>query len=103
MASATSPDNAAVPVLTLTGDVDVTCAEEVVARGERLLPAAASGGRIVVDLGRVNYFDSSGLAALLRLRRIAEPRGIEVALRDVPHSVAVLLRLAGLEEFFPTG
>jgi phosphoserine phosphatase RsbU/P len=103
MASATSPDNAAVPVLTLTGDVDVTCADEVVSDGEQLLHAAASGGRIVIDLGRVNFFDSSGVAALLRLRRIAAPRGIEVALRDVPNSVALLLRMAGLEELFPTG
>jgi anti-anti-sigma factor len=81
----------------------VTRADEVVAGGEQLLPAAASSGRIVVDLGQVKFFDSSGLAALLRLRRIAAPRGTEVALRNVPYSVAVLLRMAGLEELFPTG
>jgi anti-sigma B factor antagonist len=99
------PDGSDLPgplVLELDGEIDVARAEDVVARGEKLLQGATSAGqRLVVDMGRVEFIDSSGLSALLRLRGRAEERGVAVALRDVPRRVSVLLQLAGLDEVFP--
>jgi anti-anti-sigma factor len=46
--------------------------------------------------------DSSGLSALVRLRRAAEAKGTQLLLRDVPDRVSSVLRLTGMSEYFPT-
>jgi len=90
------------PVLVLHGDVDVVRADEMVAEGDTMLRAALGGGTFAVDMSDVDFIDSSGLSGLLRLRRAAEQRGMEVRLRGVPEHVAVLLRLSGLEQVLPS-
>ena len=94
--------DAAGPVLVLHGDVDVVRADEMVAEGDTMLRAAPGGGTFAVDMSDVDFIDSSGLSGLLRLRRAAEQRGMEVRLRGVPEHVAVLLRLSGLEQVLPS-
>jgi anti-sigma B factor antagonist len=88
-------------VLQLAGQIDVAQAPSVVAQGERLLAGGEAGQCLVVDLGSVEFLDSSGLSALLRLRRDASERGIDISLRDVPRSVGAVLKLAGLEQVLP--
>ena len=90
------------PVLVLHGDVDVIRADQVVADGDAMLRATPAGQRFTVDMSDVAFIDSSGLSGLLRLRRTAQQRGIEIRLRGVPDQVAALLRLSGLEQVLPT-
>jgi anti-sigma B factor antagonist len=95
-------ERAAAPlVLTLSGEVDLAQSERVVDRGSELLRTAAAGQRLVIDMGRVRFIDSSGLSGLLRLRRMAEQCNVPISLRDVPEQVMGLLRLAGLEQVLP--
>jgi anti-sigma B factor antagonist len=89
------------PVLTLRGDIDVGQADQLVMEGAALLRDTSSGHYLVVDLTAVDFIDSSGISALLRLRRNALQRAIEVRLRGVPDHVAVLLRISGLEQVLP--
>jgi anti-sigma B factor antagonist len=89
------------PVLELAGEIDLARSEEIVTRGERLLDESAAGQPVVVDLARVQFIDSSGLSALLRLRRLALARGRSVVLRDVPPFVARLLSLSGVDQVLP--
>ena len=96
-----SADPTAHPVLTLRGDIDVVQADQLVIEGAALLREAPSGQYLVVDLSGVDFIDSSGISALLRLRRNALQRAIEVRLRGVPEHVAVLLRISGLEQVLP--
>jgi anti-anti-sigma factor len=57
-------------------------------------PMRDSGAtRLAIDLGEVTFCDSSGLGALLDIRRAAGEAGIEMVLRNVPPSVARLLDL----------
>jgi len=70
--------------------------EEVVAE---LVEGGA--GRIVLDLERVSYIDSSGLGSMVACRRTASERGVEVVLLRPAGKVADLLALSGLEEVFP--
>lgn len=91
---------AAAAVLTLSGDIDVAQSDAILAEGEALLASTSSGGRLLIEVGDVAFIDSSGLSSLLRLRRIASERDIEIVLRHVPHSMAVVLRLGGLEGVF---
>jgi anti-anti-sigma factor len=53
--------------------------------------------RVVVDLGDVTFCDSSGLGALLDIRRAAGDAGIAMVLRDVPAPVARLLDLTDVD------
>jgi len=89
-------------MLRLFGDIDLATADDVVARAANLLTHHPPGVPLIVDLGEVTFLDSSGLSALVRLRRAAEAQGSQVLLRDVPQRVTVLLELAGLAEYFPT-
>lgn len=95
------PDQPPAAMLRLSGDIDLATADDVVMRGANLLTHGQSGVPLIVDLGEVTFLDSSGLSALVRLRRAAEAQGCQVLLRDVPDRVAALLELSGLAEYFP--
>lgn len=53
--------------------------------------------RVVVDMGEVTFCDSSGLGALLDIRRVAGDTGTEMVLRNVPAPVARLLDLTDVD------
>lgn len=64
------------PVLTLTGEVDISN----VADFQRALEATPSEDLIVIDMGAVEFLDSTALAALVRFRNVRVARGSSVAL-----------------------
>jgi anti-sigma B factor antagonist len=96
-----SADPNAHPVLTLRGDIDVVQADQLVIEGAAILRDTPPGQYLAIDLAGVDFMDSSGISALLRLRRNALQRKVEVRLRGVPEHVAVLLRISGLEQVLP--
>lgn len=93
---------AATAVLELSGEIDVARSDAVLAEGEALLDQTPRGDRLVVDVAEVEFIDSSGLSALLRLRRLAGERDVTIVLRNVPHFMASVMRVGGLEGVFPT-
>ncbi len=67
-----------VPVVAAPEEIDITNAE---ALRSALLQAAANGhGRLVVDMTRTRFCDSSGLHALIAAHKRAEAEGREVVL-----------------------
>jgi anti-anti-sigma factor len=80
-------------VARLSGELDLTASDRVVeALGRE--PTLSAAPRLVVDMGGVTFCDSSGLGALLDVRRAAGDAGVEMVLRDVRRQVARLLDLA---------
>ena len=61
---------------------------------------AASDGRLLVDLGAVEFIDSSGVRALLRVH-LDHPDRVELV--DVPEPVRRVLTIAGLDKFLVDG
>ena len=59
--------DSAVPVVTVTGEVDLSNAAEVVEAAAAAVPNAATA--LVVDLSATTYLDSSGIHALFGLAR----------------------------------
>jgi anti-sigma B factor antagonist len=57
--------------------------------------------RVAVDLGGVKFCDSSGVGALLDIRRAAERSGATVALWAPSAGVARVLDIAGIEDLLP--
>ena len=99
----TAPSEQPSPVtLPLRGEIDLNTADELLTRGRMLLAQCGPDTPLVVDLGAVSFMDSSGLSALVRLRRAAEANGTPLLLRDVPDRVGTVLRLTGMSEYFPT-
>jgi anti-sigma B factor antagonist len=77
---------------TLTGELDLTARDAVV---EALVRPLSHDGasRLVVDMSGVTFCDSSGLGALLDVRRVAGDAGVAMVLRAVTRQVARLLDL----------
>ena len=54
-------------------------------------------GAVVVDAGPLRRFDSSALAVLLEIDRVAQAWGREFAIRSVPAKLVALARLYGVD------
>jgi anti-anti-sigma factor len=68
---------------------------------EQMLRQAPPRGRIVIDLGNVNYVDSSGLGSLIRLKLSAEKGdGRTVRFVNIAPSLMTLLRISNLDSWF---
>jgi anti-anti-sigma factor len=96
-------DRAGVWLLVVGGAVELASCRQLDSAVDELLRTAPQ--RLVIDLRAVDFVDSSGLAILVRARRRALRRGVELRLVcDVTRTLRVLA-LTGLDrsfEIFPT-
>jgi anti-sigma B factor antagonist len=86
-------------LLILAGDLDLRTADQL----RDLLPAIAlrDGQLLVIDLARVEFCDSSGLAALVAGRNHTLAAHADIALTAVPRPIARVLHILGLDTAFP--
>lgn len=82
-------------VVALAGDLDIVTSEDV----KRRLAALLEDGnrKITVDMGEVDFIDSSGLGALVAVHQLASSKGSHLVVRSVPSRVQNLLRLTRLD------
>lgn len=85
--------------LNLEGDIDVSLADQLAEEATQALDAAESSG-LVVDMQNVKFIDSTGLGALVRLRKNAVARGISLRLRNVPPQTLRVMQLTALDQSF---
>jgi len=83
-------------VVRASGELDLSTRTILV---DRVIPSLKDGGavRIAIVLDEVTFCDSSGLGALLDLRRAAGDAGIDLVLRNVSPPVARLLDLTDVD------
>jgi anti-anti-sigma factor len=94
-----TPDDEAVAVLSLTGDVDSASAPGFAAQARRLLHTDGLQ-LLIVDLGEVRFIDSSGIGLLVRIRNESARHGTDLVLTQVPRRTSVLLEISGLRDVF---
>lgn len=85
-------------ILSVSGDVDLYSSpelREVLQKG-----IARSQQALGVDLSKVPYMDSSGVATLVEGRRSADGRKISFALIQPSPSVMKVLQLSKLDSYF---
>ena len=82
----------------LWGDVDASLRDQASAA---MVVLAKQGGPYVVDVADVTFIDSSGIAFILQLHRLATEEGSTAILRDPPGLVTNLLELIGLTGAIP--
>ena len=85
-------------VVALTGELDVSCADVLEREVRRLRRAGFD--RVVVDLCRVVFVDSSGLRALISLRNTAQREGHRLVLRPGPPRVQRIFDLTATRGLF---
>jgi anti-anti-sigma factor len=84
-------------VLSVTGEFDLAVVDEFL---EHALACLDRAQGIDVDLGGVSFIDSSGLGALVRVRKEAAARGKTLTLVDVSAATHRLLEITGLQQAF---
>jgi anti-anti-sigma factor len=91
----TTPAGASLAILTLAGEVDMSSAHEIDA-----VVAVVAGWNetadVVIDLSRVSFIDSSGIAALLRCRQELDDAGIGFNVIGAQGMPLNVLRITGV-------
>ena len=85
-------------VLPLEGEIDLHVSPEVAASLRTMI--AKKPKHLVVDLSRVTYMDSSGLAVLIEGMQKVQEYGGKFALAGVQESVTHILEIARLDQVF---
>jgi anti-anti-sigma factor len=93
--------DAGVPVVRVTGELDISTVGQLVrVIGAAARDAAAKPPRLVVDLTELAFCDSTGLRALIGAVKEVHVLGGRVVLAVAPGgTLDVLLNLSGLREF----
>lgn len=84
-------------VVTLDGEVDLQHSPTL---RRVLLKAVENDLPVLVNLEKVAYIDSSGIASLVEALQTARGRGIDLVLVSVSDAVARVLKLARLDKVF---
>lgn len=85
-------------ILSPRGDVDMSRAPSF--REQVRVALAARPRRLVVDMGSVEYMDSSGLATLVEAMRNTRAIGTELVLCALNPRVLAIFEIARLHQFF---
>ena len=84
-------------VVRLGGEVDLSWSQQV---RRAVLDALGTSAAVAVDLAKVSYIDSSGIAALVEGFQSARGKGQRFVLVEVSDAVLAVLRLARLDKVF---
>jgi anti-sigma B factor antagonist len=85
-------------VLPLEGEIDLHVSPSVTASLNAMI--AEKPGQLVVDLSRVTYIDSAGLAALIGAKQNVEAYGGKFALAGLQETVRLVLESSRLDQVF---
>jgi anti-sigma B factor antagonist len=84
-------------VARVSGELDLTARTSLVDAVTEPLGDGGAFKRLALDLERVTFCDSSGLGALLDIRRASTGVGVDMVLRNVPLTVARLLDMTDVD------
>jgi anti-sigma B factor antagonist len=92
------PPSDASKVLPLEGEIDLHVSPRVAASVHALV--AQKPARLVIDLSRVSYIDSSGLAVLIEGMQNVEAYGGKFSLAGLQENVRPIFEIARLDQVF---
>lgn len=85
-------------IIELDGEVDLSCSPDA---RMQILDCLDKTQNLLVDLSRVTYIDSSGVASLVEGFQTAKKKALKFGLISVSDSVMSVLQLARLDKVFP--
>jgi len=86
------------PVIALAGDLDLGSAPGL--RSTLLDLLQRNPQRVIFDLARLNYMDSSGIGTMVDFKRRLERNGGRIILTGLPDRIRSLLEITQLHKFF---
>ena len=90
-----------VPTLTVAGEFTEGARRPLVRTMTDLLLGRPDLRQVRLDLRGVTYLNSAGMAVLVQLQKLGQPRGVDVVLVAPPSAVSRPLQLSGLWLRFP--
>jgi anti-sigma B factor antagonist len=85
-------------VIGLEGDVDLSCSPDA---RKSILDVLHADKNLLIDLGKVTYIDSSGVASLVEGYQTAKKQSLKFGLVGVSEAAMSVLKLARLDKVFP--
>jgi len=85
-------------VIALEGEIDLYYSPQA---RDIILKSLREKRAVLIDLSRVSYLDSSGVASLVEGYQLAKSDGLEFALVGVGNAALQVLQLARLDRVFP--
>jgi anti-anti-sigma factor len=85
-----------VATVTVHGELTEGARRPLVRTMTDLLLAGSTLRRVRLDTRAVTYLNSAGMAVLVQLQKLGQPRGVDVVLVDPPPAVSRPLQLSGL-------
>lgn len=86
-------------VLLLSGEVDLSAAEDLVTSGTRML-TDSTAPKLVIDFHEVAFIDSTAIGALVQIRNSSLELGKQVSLRRLSDRVKKVLWISSLDTVF---
>ena len=86
-------------IILLEGELDLYNAPELEKVFQNLIKKGVKS--FVLDLGNINYIDSSGVGMLLKLNSITKEENLDFVMSTVEGEVLNVLNLTNLIKFFP--
>jgi anti-sigma B factor antagonist len=96
--SVSMPSKTRPNVLSLEGEIDLHVSPNLTAALNRMIDKKPK--QLVVDLSRVTYIDSAGLAALIEGMQKIEAYGGKLALAGLQETVRSIFEIARLDQVF---
>lgn len=85
-------------IIGFEGDVDLSCSPEA----RKSIPGVLEENKnLLVDLAKVSYIDSSGIASLVEGYQTAKKQSLKFGLVGVSDAAMSVLKLARLDRVFP--
>lgn len=84
--------------MAVTGEIDLYTAPTL--QSELMTALNAGRARLIVDMSRVGFCDSTGINILLAAHRHASERGGELQLAGLCSAIRKVLQVTGLESVF---
>jgi len=88
-------------VVTVVGELTEAARRPLVRMMTDLLLSVPHLRRVELRLREVTFMNSAGMAVLVQLQKLGQPRAVEIVLIDPPEAVTRPLQLAGLWHRFP--
>jgi anti-sigma B factor antagonist len=85
-------------VVTPSGDVDLSCSRDLQTHLRKAMEGKPKG--VVVNLAKVPYMDSSGVATLVEAMQIARKQGTKLVLCALQDKVRSIFEIARLDRVF---
>ncbi|MFF3617019.1 STAS domain-containing protein [Streptomyces sp. NPDC002580] len=95
----TTRDAVTGPVLEIIGELDYASATQLL--DQLAVLTLQPGQRLVLDLGGMDFCDSSGISAMIAARNLAHAAQADIALAAAPAHTQRVLRIVGLDRVLP--